>query len=77
MCSEIVGVTETGGDADNKASFIRTTFYKDNFLLSFLLSVSGLAKSPARRPGATRNFSRATAISLLMSRRATMPLLDI
>ena len=28
-------------------------------------------------PGATRNFSRATAISLLMSRWATMPLLDI
>ena len=33
--------------------------------------VAGLVKSPARRPGATRNFSRATAVSLLTSRRAT------
>ena len=44
---------------------------------SFFEHPSGLAKSPARCPGATRNFSRATAISLLMSRQATMPLLDI
>jgi hypothetical protein len=32
---------------------------------------SVLAKSPARRPGATKNLCRATKISWLMSRRAT------
>jgi hypothetical protein len=30
-----------------------------------------LAKSPARRPGATKNLCRATKVSWLMSRRAT------